>query len=161
MKHATILTLAVLTFSFLDTNTQSINTKKKLIERFYIALYNNNDSPDHVVAEYIKYGDTLSRKEAVGTIMYFRNPPGSEKGHFSLLKKDILNQDFSISHYSSFSVGEKAKFSNLSEIDRNKLYKVKPKHTIPQYILAENNRIVSFFGFEKPQAGYTFIVYRQ
>ncbi len=161
MSPIKILIFTNMMLFILNVNAQSnVNAKIELIKRFYMALYNKHISPEDVVAKYVKYRDTAGYKEALATIMHFRNPADGNKGHFSLLKKDITEKNFSICNYSATSKEDKTKFDSLKEIDKNNIYKVKPKHTIPQYILIEKETIVSFFGFEKPGANYTFIVYQ-
>ena len=62
-----------------------------------------------------------------------------------MFKKDIIENNFTLSSYDTFRDVDKAKFKNLAKKKRKNVYKIDLKNTIPQYILVENDKIISFF----------------
>lgn len=153
------LTLVLILGCSLDSYSQESN-EIKLIKDFYKALYINNINPEEIVSQYLKYSDADQYKKGTSMIIDFRNFAKEENGNFFLLKKDVVENNFSISSYNSFNEIDKAKFNNLEEKKRENVFKVDLKHSIPQYILIENDKIVSFFGFQKASSNdYTFIVF--
>jgi len=153
------LTLVLILGYSLDSYGQE-NNEVKLIKDFYNALYINNINPEEILSKYIKYSDADQYKKGISMIVDFRSFAKEENGNFFLLKKDIVENNFSISSYTSFDEIDKAKFNNLEEKKRENVHKVDLKHSIPQYILIENDKIVSFFGFQKASSNdYTFIVF--
>lgn len=136
------------------------NNQIKLIKNFYQELYTINVSPKEISSKYIEYSDVDQYEKAINMIMDFRNLATEENGHFFLLKKDISENNFSISPFSSLEEVDKSKFKNLTKRKQKNVYKVDFKNTIPQYILMKKNKIMSFFGFQKAGSDdYIFIVF--
>lgn len=149
MKYIIFVLLLVISSNSIG---QESSDNSKILKEFYTDLCCDNIAPEKIASKYIQYLNKREYKKAVNMMIDFRKLATEEKGHFFLLKKDILENNFSISPYSSFDDDDKIKFNNIAEEKRNNVYKVNPRSTIPQYILFENNKIVSFFGFQK--AGY-------
>ncbi|QIH35580.1 hypothetical protein [Sphingobacterium sp. DR205] len=144
----------------LSTFYKGQNDQRQLIELFYKKIYDLNISPEQIVKDHIIYSDTIGFEHALGSVKSLRQPLSNANEHFSLLKKDIENRDYVISHFDSFGENEKTKFHYLEEKDRTNVYRLSPKNTIEQYILIKGNKIRSFFGVQKTGAsGYTFIIY--
>jgi hypothetical protein len=136
------------------------DTPSQLIRTFYEKIYRSTISPEQIVQDYIVYSDTSGYRNAVESIRSLRHPLSNANEHFSLLKKDIESNNFTLAAYPSFDEKEKALFQYLADDDRINIYRLSPQHTIRQYILVKGSKIRSFFGFQKTGAdNYTFIVY--
>jgi hypothetical protein len=144
---------------FSSLSKAQISDQNYLIRTFYEKVYDSNISSRDIVSNYVVYTDTVGYNNAVGTIESLRDPDNLGE-HFSSLRKDITNKDFTLTSYSLFDDKEKAKFQDLNAVDRNNIYRLNPKNTIQQYLLIKENKICSFFGFQKTGSDtYTFIVY--
>lgn len=157
MKYVIFVLLLV---TSLTINGQGVTDHRQMLKDFYKDLYTDNIAPEEIVSEYILYLDESQYKKATDMVLDFRKLALEESGHFGFLRKDIKENNFSISAYSSFDDSDKVKFTKVAEEKRNNIYKVTLKNTIPQYVLLENNKIVSFFGFQKGGYNeYYFIVF--
>jgi hypothetical protein len=137
-----------------------IDDQNYLIRTFYEKVYNSKVSAEQIVSDYIIYNDSMGYNNAINTIISLRDPKNNLGEHFSLLGKDIINREFTLTSYNLFDDQEKSKFQNLDSLDRNNIYRLNPKNTIQQYLLVKGNKICSFFGFQKAGSDtYTFIVY--
>lgn len=150
MKNGSLILVLIFIFPLFSYSQE--NKGIKLIESFYRELYINDITSEEIVYKYIAYSDEEQHKKAVYMVMDFRNLAIDESGHFFLFKKDIIENNFTLSSYDTFRDVDKAKFKNLAKKKRKNVYKIDLKNTIPQYILVENDKIISFFGFQK--AGY-------
>lgn len=149
MKYIIFVLLIIIPSNIIGQ--ESIDSSKMLNE-FYTELFNDNVTPEEIVSSYVHYLDKNEYKKAVNMIMDFRKLAIEERGQFFLLKKDIQENNFSISSYNSFGNDEKVKFNTIAQEKRNNIYKINLGSAIPQYILLDNYKIASFFGFKK--AGY-------
>ncbi|MFH6935578.1 hypothetical protein [Flavobacterium sp. FlaQc-30] len=155
MKYVILTLLVVNSFSI---NGQEVTDHSQILKEFYFDLYADNITPEEIVSEYILYSDASQYKKAIDMVLDFRNLAIEENEHFGLLKKDIKENNFSISAYSYFDESDKVKFTEVAKEKRNNIYKVTLKNTIPQYVLLENNKIVSFFGFQKAGSNEYYFV---
>lgn len=158
MKFLLMLSITISAFSLSSYGQES--EKSQLIRQFYEKVYDQMTSPEQIVQDYIIYGDSMGYKSALASIISFRQPSGDLREHFNILKKDIVGQEFTLKSYCCFRADEKAKFQYIEEEDRVNIYKIKPRNTIQHYLLLRNDKIRSFFGYEKAGSDqYTFLVY--
>jgi hypothetical protein len=158
MKNLSLI--LVLIFGFPLVIYSQENNRVKLIEDFYRELCIKDVAPEEIVSNYIGYSGEDQYNKAIHMVIDLRNLGNEESGHFFLLKRDISENDFFISSYDNFSEIDKAKFKNLAKNKRKNVYKINLKNTIPQYILMEKDKIISFFGFQKAGSDdHIFIVF--
>ncbi|KIA90867.1 hypothetical protein OC25_24100 [Pedobacter kyungheensis] len=157
MKSISLIIIAVFSFCSLSSGQENGD---KLIRKFLADIYNTKISSEVIISKFVKHEDTVSLRTAALAILDMRSPRDSSTGHFSIMKKDILEHNFSIDNFIAFNSSDQSQFNNLSEVDKKGVYRIKLKNTIPVYVLVKQNKIVSFFGFRKAGSDfYTFIVY--
>lgn len=132
-----------------------------LIKEFYHNLYKENITPEKMVEKYILYEGAQGLSNAIKSIQQLRDSSSSNDEHFLLLRNDILNKDFTVQQYDQFSDTDIARFREIDDQFKSNIYKVTPKSTIPNYILIQENKIASFFGFQKGEnSSYIFMSYQ-
>lgn len=113
-----IILLAAILFGFSLTSSGQETSGTRLIREFYKEIYNKETKLEDVVSKYVIFSDTAGYcgyKNAVQSVMYIRYPTDGKDGHFSLLKMDIMENNFLISGYDSFSVIEKNQLQSYRE----------------------------------------------
>ncbi|KKX47409.1 hypothetical protein [Sphingobacterium sp. IITKGP-BTPF85] len=159
MKKISIIISILTLFSSIVIGQNS--ERMILIKDFYQNLYKKNITPEKMVEKYIFYKGTKGHSNAIKSIQQLRDSTSASDDHFLLLRNDILNEDFTVQQYNQFSDIDIAKFSELDDQFKCNIYKVTPKSTIPNFILIQENKIASFFGFQKGEnSSYLFLTYQ-